>query len=107
MARQVLLKKVEMMKSSTYYGIVTDEYTDVSNKELQSISVRWVAKNFTVYEDFVGYYEIPNMKSDTIVAALKGGLIECSFLCDIYELMEQVTCWVRNLELLLECWLNN
>ena len=37
MARQVLLKKLEMVKSSTYYEIMADAYTDISNKELLSI----------------------------------------------------------------------
>ena len=82
MARQVLLNKMDMIKTSAYYGIMADEYTDISNKELLSICVRWVAENFTAHEDFVGYYEIPNIKSDTIVAALKDGLIRMQLSLD-------------------------
>ena len=75
MARQALLKKLQVVKSSKFYGIIADEYTDISKKQLLSICLRWVGENFIVNEDFVGYYEIPNIKSDTIVNAIKDGSI--------------------------------
>ena len=75
MARQVLLKKLDVAKSSKFYGIVADEYTGISNKQLLSICLRWVGENFIGNEDFVGYYEISNIKSDTIANAIKDGLI--------------------------------
>ena len=35
---------------------------------------RWI-KDLRVHEDFVGYYELPDIKSDTIVTAIKDSLI--------------------------------
>ena len=35
---------------------------------------RWI-KDLSVYEDFVGYCELPDIKSDTIVIAIKDSLI--------------------------------
>ena len=37
-AKQVLAKKLELLRSSKFFGIIADEYTDISNKELLSIS---------------------------------------------------------------------
>ena len=37
MAKQVLAKKLESIRSSKFFGIITDEYTDISNKELLSM----------------------------------------------------------------------
>ena len=36
--------------------------------------VRWI-KDLSVHEDFVGYYELSDIKSDTIVTAIKDSLI--------------------------------
>ena len=74
MAKQVLLKKLELIRSSKFFGIMADEYTDISNKELLSMCFRWI-EDFKVHEDFIGYYELPDIKSDTIVTAIKDSLI--------------------------------
>ena len=74
MAKQVLAKKLESIRSSKFFGIIADEYTDISNKELLSMCFRWI-KDLRVHEDFVGYYELPDIKSDTIVTAIKDSLI--------------------------------
>ena len=75
MANDVLRKKLELIKLSKFFSIICDKYTDVSNKEQLSFCVRWVHENLTPKEDFLGYYEIPNIKSDTIVQAIKDSLI--------------------------------
>jgi hypothetical protein len=74
MANQVLRKKLREVKKSNFYAIMCDEYTDISNKEQLSICVRWVDDNLEAHEDFLGYYQIPNIKSDTIVSAIKDAL---------------------------------
>ena len=37
MVKQVLAKKLESIRSSKLFGIIADEYTDISNKELLSM----------------------------------------------------------------------
>ena len=37
MTKQVLTKKLELIRSSKFFGIIADEYTDISNKELLSM----------------------------------------------------------------------
>ena len=42
-----------------FFGLMDDEYTDVSNKEQVSICLRWAnSKEFKVHEDFIGFHEV-------------------------------------------------
>ena len=57
---------------SDFFGIMADEYTDLSNKQQVSVCLRWVdSKGLKVYEDLFGSYEVDNMQSTTIVNAIK------------------------------------
>lgn len=49
---------------------IADEYTDLSNKEQLTLSLRWVDDDLQAHEDFLGFYHIPNINFDTIVAVI-------------------------------------
>ena len=74
MAKHVLTKKLESICSSNFFGIIADEYNDISNKELLSVFLMDQG-SIRVNEDFVGYYELLDIKSDTIVTAIQDSLI--------------------------------
>jgi len=42
---------------------MADEYTDISNKELLSLCFRWIDESLDVHKDFLGYYELPDIKA--------------------------------------------
>ena len=46
----------------TFFATIWDEYTDVSNKEQLIICLRWVDDYLESHEDFMGFYEITNIK---------------------------------------------
>jgi len=75
MANEVLRSKLCLIKLSKFFSIMCDEYTDVSNKEQLSFCIRWINENLCPVEDFLGYYELPNIKSDTIVGVIKDSLV--------------------------------
>ena len=76
MAKHVLTEKLAHIHASPFYALMADEYTDISNKEHVSICVRWIdPERLSVYEDFLGFYEVKNIKSETIVNAIKDVLI--------------------------------
>ena len=75
MSQHVLRQLVDDITKSQFFAIMCDEYTDLSNKEQLSFCVRWVDQQLKVHEDFIGFYEIANMKSDTIVSAIKDILL--------------------------------
>ena len=52
MAKQVLAKKIESIRLSKFFGVMADEYTDISNKELLSMCFRWI-EDLRVHQDFV------------------------------------------------------
>ena len=50
MAKHVLHLKLAEIYQSKFFGLMADEYTDVSNKEKVSICLRWVnSKEFKVH----------------------------------------------------------
>ena len=52
-----------------------DEYTNITNKEQFSFCIRAVDDNLEVKEDFLGFYELENIKSVTVVNAIKDILL--------------------------------
>ena len=58
-----------------WFSLIADEYSDIANKEQLSINVRWIDNKIDPHEDFLGFYEIPNIKSSTICEALKDALV--------------------------------
>ena len=74
MAKQVLANKRESIRSRKIFGIMADEYTDLSSKEILSMCFQWI-KDLRAHEDFVGYSEWHWQTSDTIVTAINDSLI--------------------------------
>ena len=54
---------------------MADEGTDVSNIEQLSFCTRSVDDDLNVSEDFMGFYELKNIKNETIVNAIKDILL--------------------------------
>ena len=69
MKHQILRDLTDEMRDS-FNATICDEYTDISNKEQLTLCLRWVDELFNIHEDFLGFYELKNIKSDTIVSAI-------------------------------------
>ena len=52
---------------------MANEVTDCRNKE--QFRFRWVNKGFNTHEDFIGSYNVGNIKADTLVTVIKDVLI--------------------------------
>ena len=63
---RILLKKVE----GNIYSTMCDNYTDCSNHEQLTFCLRWV-EVLKAHQTFLGFYEIPDIKSSTILALIK------------------------------------
>ena len=61
-----LLKKIE----GKIYSTLCDEYTDCSNHKQLIFCLHW-AEALKAHETFLGFCEIPNIKSSTIVSVIK------------------------------------
>ena len=51
-----------------------DEYNDVANKEQLAFCLRWVYNNLELHGEFIGFYEIPDVKGVRIVSVIKDTL---------------------------------
>ena len=75
MSNQVLRTILIPIKENGIYSLMSDEWTEIGNSEQLSICVRTVNDNLEVFEHFLGFYELPNIRSETIVTAIKDALI--------------------------------
>ena len=76
MAKHVLRLKLSEIHQSMFFGLMADEYTDVSNKEQVSIYLRWInSKELKVHKDFFDFYKVDNIQSTAIVQAMAYALI--------------------------------
>ena len=71
MATDILRNISDSVSDAKFFSILADECTDISNKEQLTICLRWIDKAMEPHEDFVGFYEIPNIMANTIVGAIK------------------------------------
>ena len=70
MANHIIRNIASDVQKNRYYSIICDEYTDISNHEQLTFCLRWVDSNMAANEDFIGFYEVPNIKSETIFTAI-------------------------------------
>ena len=75
MSRHILLSKLETIRKNIFFSIIADEYTDNTHEEEFSFCIRTVDDNLEVKEDFLGFYELENIKSITVVNAIKDILL--------------------------------
>ena len=75
MAQQLLREKSKEIRENDFFAIMADEYTDISNLEQLSICLKTVSDDLEIQEDFLGFYELNNIKSDSIVHAIKDVLL--------------------------------
>ena len=70
MSHQILRNLSACISKSTYFTILADECTDVSNHEQFTICIRWVDDELTPHEDFLGLYQVDTITSETLFNAL-------------------------------------
>ena len=77
-----ILRELSSDIQDSFFATICDEYTDISNKEQLTLCLRWIDESFEVKEDFFGFYELENNKSDTIVAAIRDILLRTQISLD-------------------------
>ena len=82
MGAQVLRENLATIRDRKFFSILVNEGTDVSNLEQLSFCARIVDDDLNVDEDFLGFYEIDNINSKTVVKAIKDILMRCSLSLD-------------------------
>ena len=75
MANHVIRDLVSEIRGS-FFSIICDEYTYISNKEQLTICIRLVDKELEAHEDFLGFYNVPEIGAEAIVSAIKDVLLK-------------------------------
>ena len=68
-------RMVENNRRKQLFSIIADKSAEVSNKEQSSLYLRSVDENLNAFKDFLVFYQLENIKSDTIVHVTKEILI--------------------------------
>ena len=82
MSNQIMMNFLQPSRSCIL-SVMCDECTDASNKEQLPFSLRWVNNDLKVSEKFVGFYEILDLKSSTIVTVMKDILLRFQLNLDL------------------------
>ena len=82
MGDQGLREKLAVVRDCKFFLIMADEGTGISNKEQLSFSVWTRCDNLNIEEDFLSFYEIEKIKSETVFNAIKDILLRCSLSLD-------------------------
>ena len=69
------MKLVIILRRLNGFQFLADECRDIANKEQLTICLRWVDDDLEPHENFIGFYEIPNINADTIFSAIQDCLI--------------------------------
>ena len=70
----VIRNVASKIRESGFFCIMSDECCDVSNKEQLVVCIRWVDSKLQAHEEFIGMHIVSDIKSDTIVAAIRDTL---------------------------------
>ena len=60
-----------------FFAIQADEATDITCNEQMCVSIRWVNKDYEIFEEPIGLVQLMKTDSTTIFKALKDVLIRC------------------------------
>ncbi len=80
LGQAVLRKLLKSIKDNqpSWYAVIADEATDVTNSEQLNLSIRWVGADYIVREDTVGLFRVPDTKAETLFRVIKDLLIRCN-----------------------------
>ena len=75
MSHQVLRGLLCEIREAEWFALIADETRDISGIEQLAISLRWVAKDYLVYEDVIALAEVEQTDAATLTSTLKDALV--------------------------------
>ena len=75
MSQHIIREKLREIQKNRFYCIMADEYRDITNLEQLSFCLRSVTDTLDVQEDFLGFYQVNDIKSETLVHTIKDILV--------------------------------
>lgn len=70
MSNQILRDIASDVNASLYFALIADTTTDAAGNEQLSICLRYICKNFEIFEEFVGLYNVMDTKAETLFKAI-------------------------------------
>ena len=77
MGDHVLRVMLSEIRSCMFFAIQVVEATDVASNEQMCVSVRWISKEYEIFEEPIGLVKLTKTGAATIFAALEDLLLRC------------------------------
>ncbi len=75
MAMHIARRLSQAIDTAACFMVMTDEYTDILNKEQFTICVRWVGDDLVDHEDLIGLYQVDSINAECLTHAIKDILL--------------------------------
>ena len=62
----------------SWYAVIVDEAIDVACREQMNLSIRYVDNDYTISEDSIGLFYLPNTSASTLHRVLTDMLLHCN-----------------------------
>ena len=80
MTLSILREIAECIEKSTFFSIMCDGCTDLSNREQLVLCIRWIDRgNLEPQEHVIGMYQIDDISAHTIVSVIRDMLVRMNF----------------------------
>ncbi len=75
MAMHIARRLSQAIHTAACFTVMTDECTDISNKDQFTVCIRWVGDDLVDHKDFIGLYQIDSIKAECLTHAIKDILL--------------------------------
>ena len=76
-ARKNQTKKItSQIENGLFWSLIADETTDIGRIEQMCFVVRYADNNLNIQERFLGFFDTPDTKSDTLFTIIKEKMVQ-------------------------------
>lgn len=78
MGNNILRRLLDEVRGAGFYAVLTHETRDARSKEQLVVCLRWVDKNFDIYQEPIGLFNVPETNATTLFTCIKDILTRCA-----------------------------
>ena len=82
---KAVLQKIVIQFHSSFFTVIIDETTDISNTEQVVLVFRWVNSELSVYEEFIGLYKTESLQASSLAHIIKDVMLRLNLKIELYQ----------------------
>ena len=80
---KAVLRKIVIQFQSSFFTVMIDETTDISNTEQVVLVFRWVNSELSVYKEFIGLYITESLQASSLVHIIKDVMLRLNLKVEL------------------------